>query len=67
MLKDFLTKLRSEELGQSLLEYLLLITLIGVTSVLMMTAAGLNVGRLLTTTFSTLQNGAAHIGKPLGK
>ncbi len=66
MLKEFLTKLRSDELRQSLLEYLLLITVIGATSVLMMTAAGLNVGRLLTTTFSTVQNAAAHIGKPLG-
>ncbi|MBI1761542.1 MAG: hypothetical protein HYR56_08925 [Acidobacteria bacterium] len=66
MLKEFLTKIRSEELGQSVLEYLLLITVIGATSVLMMTVAGLNVGRLLTSTFSLAQDAAAHLGKPLG-
>lgn len=67
MLKEFLKKLRSEELGQSLLEYTLLITIIGATSVLMMTAAGLNVERLLASTFSMAQDAAAHIGKPPGK
>lgn len=67
MLKEFLKKLRSEELRQSLLEYLLLITIIGATSVLMMTAAGINVERLLTSTFSMAQDAAAHIGKPLSK
>ncbi len=67
MLKEFLKNLRSEELRQSLLEYLLLITVIGATSVLMMTAAGINVERLLTSTFSVAQDAAAHIGKPFGK
>jgi hypothetical protein len=67
MLKEFLKKLRSEELGQSLLEYLLLITVIGATSVLMMTAAGINIERLLTSTLSMAQDAAAYIGKPLSK
>lgn len=67
MLKEFLKNFRSEELRQSLLEYLLLITIIGATSVLMMTAAGINVERLLASTLSMAQDAAAHIGKPLGK
>lgn len=66
MLKEFLKKLRSEDLGQSLLEYLLLITVIGATSVLMMTVAGINVGRVMTSTLSMAQDAAAHIGKPFG-
>ena len=67
MLKEFLTKVRSSELRQTLMEYALLLTLIGATSVLMLTAAGINVERLLTSTFSLAQHATTQIDKPFGK
>ena len=46
MWKEFLTKARNGDHGQDLAEYSLLLTLIGVISLLMLTAVGINVGRV---------------------
>jgi Flp pilus assembly pilin Flp len=47
MLKKFLTEFVKDEAGQDIVEYSLLLTLIGATSVFVLTMMGLSVSRLL--------------------
>lgn len=47
MLKKFLTEFVRDEAGQDIVEYSLLLTLIGATSVFVLTMMGLSVSRLL--------------------
>ncbi len=47
MLKKFLNEFVKDEAGQDIVEYSLLLTLIGATSVFVLTMMGLSVSRLL--------------------
>jgi Flp pilus assembly pilin Flp len=47
MLKELLVEFLRDEAGQSIVEYTLLLTLIGATTVFMLTLMGVSVGRML--------------------
>jgi Flp pilus assembly pilin Flp len=64
MLKEFLTTFLRDEGGQDVVEYSLLLTLIGATSLMILTAAGINVGRLFQQTFSLAHHTEVRLGAP---
>jgi Flp pilus assembly pilin Flp len=47
MLKELLIEFLRDEAGQSIVEYTLLLTMIGATTVFMLTLMGVSVGRML--------------------
>ncbi|MEP7338696.1 MAG: hypothetical protein ABI977_13240, partial [Acidobacteriota bacterium] len=47
MLKHFLIEFLKDEAGQSIVEYTLLMTLIGATTVFMLTLMGVSIGRMI--------------------
>lgn len=47
MLKQLLIEFLKDEAGQSIVEYTLLLSLIGATSVFMLTLMGISVGRMI--------------------
>lgn len=47
MCKQFLSEFLKDEAGQSIVEYTLLLTLIGATSVFMLTLMGISIGNML--------------------
>jgi len=47
MLKELLVEFLRDEAGQSIVEYTLLLTLIGATTVFMLTLMGVSIGRML--------------------
>lgn len=55
-MKDFLIEFVKDEAGQSLVEYSLLLTLIGASSVFMLTMMGLSITRMMGVTDITVQN-----------
>jgi len=55
MWKEFLTKFLRDESGQDIVEYSLLLTLIGATSLSVLTMVGINIGRIFDKTLSTVQ------------
>ena len=63
MLKELLTKFLNSERGQSLVEYTLLLTLIGVIGMVMLTASGIKVTRL----FAGAESGAHYAVAKLGQ
>lgn len=67
MLKEFLTKFLRDESGQDVVEYTLLLTLIGATSLMILTAAGINVGRLFQQTVSLAQHAEARLDPSSGR
>jgi Flp pilus assembly pilin Flp len=63
MLKQFLTKFLTEECGQDVVEYSLLLTLLGAVSVTMLTMSGINVGQLFD---KTLNHAETTVDRPVG-
>lgn len=63
MWKEFLTKFLRDESGQDVVEYSLLLTLIGATSVTMLTMVGINIGRIFDKTLATVQYVDGHLDK----
>jgi Flp pilus assembly pilin Flp len=55
-MKEFLIEFVKDEAGQSLIEYSLLLTLIGASSVFMLTMMGLSITRMMGVTDITVQN-----------
>ena len=66
MWKEFLTKFLHDESGQDIVEYSLLLTLIGATSVSVLTMVGINIGRIFDKTLASLQYVEDHLNKPNG-
>lgn len=62
MAKEFLTRFLSDEGRQTLLEYTLLLTVIGALSLVMLTAAGINVERFFGQTLTLATHAKAHLG-----
>lgn len=56
MLKNWLTEFVEDEEGQSVIEYTLLMTLIGATSVLLITMMGLSISRMMGMNDITIEN-----------
>lgn len=56
MLKQLLTEFLKDEAGQSVVEYSLLMTLIGASSVFVMTMLGLSISRMLGMSDITVEN-----------
>lgn len=67
MLKDVLTTFLRNEKGQYLLEYTLLLTLIGATSLVILTASGINVGRLFHQAASLAPHAEARLDPANGR
>lgn len=55
-MKEFLVEFVKDEAGQSLIEYSLLLTLIGASSVFMLTMMGLSITRMMGVNDITVQN-----------
>ena len=55
-MKEFLIEFVKDEAGQSLIEYSLLLTLIGASSVFMLTMMGLSITRMMGVNDITVQN-----------
>lgn len=55
MWNEFLIKFLRDESGQDVVEYSLLLTLIGATSLGMLTLVGINIGRIFDRTLATVQ------------
>ncbi len=55
-MKEFLIEFVKDEAGQSVVEYSLLLTLIGASSVFMLTMMGLSITRMMGVTDITVQN-----------
>lgn len=53
---EFLTEFLEDEAGQSVVEYSLLLTLIGASSVFMLTMMGLSISRMMGVSDVTVQN-----------
>ena len=66
MWKEFLTKFLRDESGQDIVEYSLLLTLIGATSLSVLTMVGINIGRIFDKTLSTVQYIDDHVDKTPG-
>ena len=66
MWKEFLTKFLRDESGQDIVEYSLLLTLIGATSLSVLTMVGINIGRIFDKTLSTVQYVEDHMDKTPG-
>jgi Flp pilus assembly pilin Flp len=66
MWKEFLTKFLRDESGQDIVEYSLLLTLIGATSLSVLTMVGINIGHIFDKTLSTVQYIDDHIDKAPG-
>jgi len=66
MWKEFLTKFLRDESGQDIVEYSLLLTLIGATSLSVLTMVGINIGRIFDKTLSTVQYIDDHVDKAPG-
>ena len=56
MLKQLLIEFLKEEAGQSVVEYSLLLTLIGASSVFVMTMLGLSISRMIGMSDVTVEN-----------
>lgn len=56
MLKQLLTEFLRDEAGQSVVEYSLLMTLIGASSVFVMTMLGLSISRMIGLSDVTVEN-----------
>jgi Flp pilus assembly pilin Flp len=56
MLKQLLSEFLKEEAGQSVVEYSLLLTLIGASSVFVMTMLGLSISRMIGMSDVTVEN-----------
>ena len=56
MLKQLLLEFLKEEAGQSVVEYSLLLTLIGASSVFVMTMLGLSISRMIGMSDVTVEN-----------
>jgi Flp pilus assembly pilin Flp len=56
MLKQLLTEFLKDEAGQSVVEYSLLMTLIGASSVFVMTMLGLSISQMLGMSDITVEN-----------
>jgi Flp pilus assembly pilin Flp len=67
MWKEFLTSFLRDEGGQDVVEYTLLLTLIGATSLVILTAAGINVGQLFHQTLSLAHHAEARLDPSLGR
>ena len=63
MWKEYLTQFLRDEAGQDIVEYSLLLTLIGATSVSMLTMVGINIGRIFDKTLTTIQYVEGHLDK----
>ena len=66
MWKEFLTKFLRDESGQDIVEYSLLLTLIGATSLSVLTMVGINIGRIFDKTLSTIVYVEGHMDKTPG-
>ncbi|MBP6822530.1 MAG: hypothetical protein KA368_13355 [Acidobacteria bacterium] len=55
-MKEFVIEFIKDEAGQSVVEYSLLLTLIGASSVFMMTMMGLSISRMMGMSDVTVQN-----------
>jgi Flp pilus assembly pilin Flp len=55
-MKEFVIEFVKDEAGQSVVEYSLLLTLIGASSVFMMTMMGLSISRMMGMSDVTVQN-----------
>ena len=66
MWKEFLTKFLRDESGQDIVEYSLLLTLIGATSLSVLTMVGINIGRIFDKTLSTVVYVEDHLDKTPG-
>ena len=67
MWKEFLTKFLRDESGQDIVEYSLLLTLIGATSLSVLTMVGINIGRIFDKTLSTVQYVEDHVDRTPGQ
>ncbi|MFN0112234.1 MAG: Flp family type IVb pilin [Blastocatellia bacterium] len=55
-LNEFLTEFLNDEAGQSIVEYTLLLTLIGASTVFVLTMMGLSITRIMGVSDVTVQN-----------
>ncbi|HQR36457.1 MAG TPA: Flp family type IVb pilin [Blastocatellia bacterium] len=55
-MKEFLIEFLKDDAGQSIVEYSLLLTLIGASTVFMLTLMGLSISRMMGMTDITVQN-----------
>lgn len=63
MWKEYLTQFLRDEAGQDIVEYSLLLTLIGATSLSVLTMVGINIGRIFDKTLATVQYVEGHLDK----
>jgi Flp pilus assembly pilin Flp len=66
MWKEYLSQFLRDEAGQDIVEYSLLLTLIGATSVSVLTMVGINIGRIFDKTLTTVQYIEGHLDKTPG-
>jgi Flp pilus assembly pilin Flp len=66
MWKEYLTRFLRDEGGQDIVEYSLLLTVIGAVGLMVLTAVGINVERLFTKTQMLAPYAKAHLDQPPG-
>ena len=66
MWKEYLKQFLRDEAGQDIVEYSLLLTLIGATSLSVLTMVGINIGRIFDKTLTTVLYVEDHLDKTPG-